>query len=139
MSVRHREKKTKLSIDQVKGVIRNAQLSNRIEAIKDNLERMSESVTEVVKIASELSVLRSPHKFHNLNFEQTMYGVWAQYFGLRARRRVWRVIKYISPSDEQTSREYQTNPVESSAKEGLEASFQKLNEALSYERALPCK
>ena len=62
-----------------------------------------------------------------------MYGVWAQYYGLRARRRVWRVIKYISPIDNQTSRQYQTNPVESTAKEGLEASIQKLNEALSYE------
>ena len=120
-------KKTKLAIDQVKGVIRNAQLSNRIEAIKDNLERMSECVTEVVKTASELGVFRSPHEFHNFDFEQTMYGVWAQYYELRARGRVWRVREFISPSVDQTSREYQTNPVESTAKEGLETSVQKLN------------
>ena len=59
--------------------------------------------------------------------------MWAQYYGLRARLWVWRVIKFISPSDVQTTREFQTNPVESSAKEGLETSVQKLNEALSYE------
>merc|ERR1711962_510191 len=42
-------KKTKHSIEEVKEDIKNAQLSNRIEAIKDNLENMSECVTEVVK------------------------------------------------------------------------------------------
>ena len=59
--------------------------------------------------------------------------MWVQFYGSRARHRVWRVIKYISPGDDQTSREYQTNPVVSSAKKGLEASVEKLNEALSYE------
>merc|ERR1711962_1898015 len=126
-------KKTKLAIDQVKKDIENAQLSNRIGAIQDNLDKMSESVTDVVKTASELGVFRSPQVFHNFDFEQTMYAMWAQFYGSRARRRVWRVRKYISPSDNQTSREYQTNPVESSAKECLETSVQKLNEALSYE------
>merc|ERR1711962_681546 len=126
-------KKTKHSIEEVKEGIKNAQLSNRIEAIKDNLENMSECVTEVVKTASELSVFRSPHKFHNFDFEQTMYAMWAQFYGSRAKRRVWRVREFISSSDDLISREYQTNPVESSAKEGLEASVQKLNEALSYE------
>merc|ERR1711962_1641993 len=113
-------KKTKLAIDQVKEDIKNAQLSNRIGAIQDNLERMSECVTEVVKTASELSVFLSPHKYHNFDFEQTMYAMWAQFYGSRARRRVWRVREFISPiSGNQTSRGYQTNPVESSAKEGL--------------------
>merc|ERR1711962_762649 len=100
---------------------------------------MSECVTEVVKTASELSVFRSPHKFHNFDFEQTMYAMWAQFYGSRARRRVWRVREFISPSvdqSDQTSRENQTNSVESSAKEGLEASIQKLNETLSYERSV---
>ena len=129
-------KETKLVIYLVKGDIRNAQLSNRIETIQDNLERMSESVAEVVNTASELSVFRSPHKFHNLDFEQTMYAMWAQFYGSRARRRVWRVREFISPSVNQTSREFQTNPVESSAKEALEASIQKLKEALSYERSV---
>merc|ERR1711962_1068594 len=126
-------KKTKHSIEEVKEDIKNAQLSSRIEAIKDNLENMSECVTEVVKTASELSVFRSPHKFHNFYFEHTMYAMWAQFYGSRAKRRVWRVREFISSSDDLISREYQTNPVESSAKEGLEASVQKLNEALSYE------
>jgi len=131
-------KKTKLAIDQVKEDIKNAQLSNKVEAIQDNLEKMSECVTDVVETASELSVfhLHSPHQSHNFDFEQTMYAMWAQFYGSRARRRVWRVREYISPSGDQSdqiSREYQTNPVESSAKEGLEASIQKLNEALSYE------
>merc|ERR1711962_1630881 len=126
-------KKTMLAINQVKKDIKNAQLSNRIEAIKDNLENMSECVTEVVKTASELSVFRSPHKFHNFDFEQTMYAMWAQFYGSRAKRRVWRVREFISSSDDLISREYQTNPAESSAKEGLKASVQKLNEALSYE------
>ena len=68
-------KETKLAIYQVKGDIRNAQLSNRIEAIQDNLEKMSESVREVVKTASELSVFSSSHKFHNFDFEHTMYAM----------------------------------------------------------------
>ena len=51
---------------------------------------------------------------------------------------MWRGRGYISRSDDQTTNEYQTsinetNPVESRAKEDLEASVQKLNEALSYE------
>ena len=129
-------KETKLAIYHVKGDIRNAQLSNRIWAIQDNLLKMSESVTEVVKTASELSVFHSPHKFHNFDFEQTMYAMWAQFYGSRARRRVWRVREFISPSGDQTSMEFQTNPVESSAKEALEASIQKLNETLSYERSV---
>merc|ERR1711962_1555519 len=113
-------KETKLAIYRVKGDIRNAKLSNRIEAIQDNLERVSESVTEVVRTASELGVFRSPREFHNFDFEQSMYAMWAQFYGSRAKRRVWRVREYISPiSGDQTSREYQTNPVESSAKEGL--------------------
>ena len=126
-------KKTKHAIDQVKEDIKNAQLSNRIGAIQDKLEKMLDCVTEVVKTASELSVFHSLHKFHNFDFEQTMYAMWVQFYGSRARHRVWRVIKYISPGDDQTSREYQTNPVVSSAKKGLEASVEKLNEALSYE------
>ena len=47
-------KKTKHAIDQVKEDIKNAQLSNRIGAIQDKLEKMLDCVTEVVKTASEV-------------------------------------------------------------------------------------
>ena len=79
---------------------------------------MSDSVDQVVKAGSDLAMSERNY----LDMEQTMYGMWAQFYGYRARRRVWRLKDYIS-------RINQTNPVEQLAEKDLEAAVKKWDEA----------
>jgi len=122
-------KNTKHAIDQVAEDIKSAQHSKRVGAFKDKLENFSGS--KLVKTASELSVF---HIFEDFNFEETMYGMWAELYLSRARLRVQQVISHI---EDQISNEYQiyspdTNPVELRANEDLHASVEKCNKAMSF-------
>jgi len=122
-------KNTKHAIDQVAEDIKSTQHSKRVGAFKDKLENFSGS--KLVKTASELSVF---HIFEDFNFEETMYGMWAELYLSRARLRVQQVISHI---EDQISNEYQiyspdTNPVELRANEDLHASVEKCNKAMSF-------
>merc|ERR1719219_628837 len=106
--------KSKSAIDRARVYIDNAKQSSKWEAIEENLEKMSDSVDEVVKAGSDLAMSERNY----LDMEQTMYGMWAQFYGYRARRRVWRLKDYIS-------RINQTKPVEQLAEKDLEAAVKK--------------
>merc|ERR1711974_213264 len=84
--------KSKSSIDRARVDIDNAKQSSKWEAIEENLEKMSDSADKVVKAGSDLAMSERNY----LDMEQTMYGMWAQFYGYGARRRVWRLKDYIS-------------------------------------------
>ena len=117
---------TKQAIDQVEEDIKSAQQSNRMEGIKANLEKMSVSAENVVKIASNLSDVHTTYS--DFELDQATYSIWAQFYGSKAIQTALRVRKYLSFS--------KTNPFELRAKKDLDASVQKLNEALSYKEVL---
>jgi len=110
--------KSKSAIDRASVDIENAKQSSQWKAIEENLEKMSDSVEQVVKTGSDLAMFEK----NLLDMEQTMYGIWAQFYGYGVRRRVWRLKDYIS-------RINQTNPVELLAEEDLKAAVKKWNEA----------
>ena len=117
---------TKQAIDQVEEDIKSAQQSNRMEGIKATLEEMSESAANVVKTASNLSDVHTTYS--DFELDQATYSIWAQFYGSKAIQTALRVRKYLSFS--------KTNPFELRAKKDLDASVQKLNEALSYKEVL---
>ena len=110
--------KAERAIDKARIDIENARHSSKWEALEKNLGDMSDLVDKVVKAGSDLAFsYRYP-----MDIEQSMYGVWAQIYGSRARRRVWRLKDYIF-------RINQTNPVELLAEEDLKAAVKKWNRA----------
>ena len=120
--------KVKSAIYRARVDIEYARRSNKLEAIEENLGKMSESVDKVIKAGLDLSSDRWQQISGNrrqLNFEsveQSVYGIWAQFYGHGVRIRVSRLKEYFSKIN-------QTNPVELLAKEELEAGVKKWNEA----------
>ena len=105
---------TKQAIDQVEEDIKSAQQSNRMEGIKANLEKMSVSAENVVRIASNLSDVHTTYS--DFELDQATYSIWAQFYGSKAIQTALRVRKYLSFS--------KTNPFQLRAKKDLDASVQ---------------
>jgi len=117
--------KSKSAIDKARVDIENAKKSSHWEAIEENLEKMSDSVDEVVKTGSDLLYIKRNYCMEGYCMEESLqreYGRWAQFYGKIVRRRVGRLKDYIS-------RINQTNPVEQLAEKDLEAGVKKWNEA----------
>merc|ERR1712012_1138255 len=99
------------AINQAQEDLRSAQGSNRV-----NLENFSESLTRLVKTASELS--STTRMLRDFNIAESMYGKWAEFYLARTRKRVRQVI-----SDK--------NPLELRAREDFDASEKKWDKAYS--------
>ena len=66
--------------------------------------------------------------YSDFELDQATYSIWAQFYGSKAIQTALRVRKYLSFS--------KTNPFQLRAKKDLDASVQKLSEALSYKEVL---
>merc|ERR550517_447104 len=120
--------KVKSAIYRARVDIEYARRSNKWKAIEENLEKMSESVEKVIKAGSDLATdtwqqISGNRRQSNIeSVEQSVYAIWAQFYGHRVRIRVSRLKDYFSKIN-------QTNPVEVLAEEELEAGVKKWNEA----------
>jgi len=99
------------AINQAQEDLRSAQGSNRV-----NLENFSETLTRLVKTASELS--STSRMLRDFNIAESLYGKWAEFYLARTRKRVRQVI-----SDK--------NPLELRAREDFDASEEKWDKAYS--------
>ena len=99
------------AINQAQEDLRRAQGSSSWQ-----LENFSESLTRLVKTASELS--STSRMLRDFNIAESMYGKWAEFYLARTRKRVRQV-----PSDK--------NPLELRAREDFDASEEKWDKAYS--------
>merc|ERR1719150_50717 len=99
------------AVNQAQEDLRSAQGSSSWQ-----LENFSESLTRLVKTASELS--STSRMMRDFNIAESMYGKWAEFYLARTRKRVRQVI-----SDK--------NPLELRAREDFDASEEKWDKAYS--------
>ena len=93
--------KTKSAIYRARVDIEYARRSNKCKAIEENLEKMSESVEKVIKAGSDLATdtwqqISGNRRQSNIeSVEQSVYAIWAQFYGHRVRIRVLRLKDYF--------------------------------------------
>jgi len=110
--------RAKSAIDRAKVDIDNAKHSSKWEAIEEDLEKMSYSVDQVESTGRDLGTFHT----YQSHLGSSMYGIWAQFYGYRAKRRVLRLKSYLS-------RINQTNHVEPLAEEDLREAVAKWDTA----------
>jgi len=114
--------KAKSAVDRAKVDIGNARHGSKWRALEKDLEKMSGSVENVAKTGRDLGTFGLYQSVDVESFRQSMYGIWAQFYGNRARRKVTRLKEFVSMVN-------QTNPIELLAEEDLEAAVKKWDEA----------
>ena len=111
--------KAKSGIDKTKADVKKAKDNDKMKAIQEDVGDMSDSIYQVIRMGSDLSRRFDTYK---LDIDQAMYCIWAQFYGYRAKRRMWRIKDHISSINH-------TNPVELLTKEDFEEAIKKWKDA----------